>query len=602
MIMKLRQRATIIMIIVLVAFMGAIVLQWGLDIMGTGGRALRGSRRGKEDVLAVIGNSQVTIVDYRRSIDSVRMAVGDKKFYNLARQERDELVQTAWESVLQAAVWKEVLERERVMMGDEEFRELVYQIPPSQFLQDTNFYVEGQFNWELYWQLLNSQELPPELAAFLGAHVQNLAVEAPREKIRSDVRNSIRLTPDQMGNAQRESATVISVEALFIYELPPVDSSVTDAELAVYYEENVDLFEREKRWELKTLIFPILPSAEDSAALQEHIDDLVSALGTGYDFEQLALDYTGDSSRLETRPTRFMDAVEFENLSGLAEGELSQPYFFRGAWHLARMVSNEPDTIILREIVIPLEFGSQALDSVLTRVEEFSKRGRKEDVDSLIMEYAVISRPGPLVTEDEKVFVRGFPYNDAVKTFALKSKVGDISAPSPVTGDAIYIFATVAITDEETVEFDIEDTMMVNWISNRVIRERAIEAQREYGQEIRQRIERGADFGSLVGMPHLSIDTLNFKSFFEAQTRYGSRLAGACYVLEPGDMTGPVKWTDKSLAFFRCLDRSFDPTSSDIPVAVQNEYNDLLNSLSAEVFNMDKLEDYRSIYNFTGGG
>ena len=102
-------------------------------------------------------------------------------------------------------------------------------------------------------------------------------------------------------------------------------------------------------------------------------------------------------------------------------------------------------------------------------------------------------------------------------------------------------------------------------------------------------------------MPHVSIDTLHFGSYFEAETRYGAEMAGACYAIDVGQMTGPVK-CDIGYGFFRCLAREFDPASELVTTAIQNEQTVILNALAEEIFPRKDVKDYRRADNYYGGG
>jgi len=596
MITNLRKRATVIMFIVLLAFVALMVLGWGADITG---RGRLGRRSGKAaNILAVVGKTEVTREDYQAVLDSALAYVGKTDFYRLPVEQRVKIIQETWENAINAAVWQETLKRERVLVGKEELEEILKVSPPPELRQDTSWYVDGEFNYELYRKMLAAPNLDPRLRQFLEIYKMGLARELLRAKVRNDVRNGFRLTNEQIRETQTNVGTKMTVEALFLYELPPVDSNVSESEMQAYYDEHIEDFKRKKGWGLKTLFFPVLPSADDTNALKEQIEDVTAALDEGYPFEQLALDFTGDSSRIVTRPLDYLDAVEFETLTNLEEGEVGRPYFFRGAWHLPQLVSISGDAITYREIVFPLEYSTTTRDSVLKEIAKFKKRARHEELDSLIAEYNIPSRIGPFVYEDRELKIPRFPYGKAVQTFAVHSKPGDISDPFPVTNDMIQVFATLEIVKAGLIPLDSTR----DYIRRRVIRQRALDAQLEYAQDLRRRLEAGASFANLKGMPHVSLDTIEFISYYEAEIRYSGYMAGACYALEPGEKTGPVRWNDDGYyAFFHCLERSFDPASPDIATGLENLYNVILNDLSLEVFNTKDVKDYRNAGSFYGG-
>jgi hypothetical protein len=407
----------------------------------------------------------------------------------------------------------------------------------------------------------------------------------------------LRLTRNQIADAQIRAGTKMELEALFIYELPPVDSNVTRAELEAYYDENIKYFEREKWWELRTIVFPIKPSFEDSTFLAERVADAVAAFEAGYDFEQIALDFTQDSSVSVTKAIEELGAEEYQALGSLKAGEVSASYFYRGGWHLAKVVERTSDSITCKEIFFELEPSVETRRAVIERIDEFRKRARKENVDSLAAEYGVRASVGPYVRKSKEVIMPRFPYPEGIKTYAVGSKVGDVSEPFPEVNGRYYVFATVDIAEQKIIPLD----STLDYVAKQVIRERAENAQREYAFELRRKLEGGADFVSLSEMPHVSIDTLNFSSYFEAQTRYGAEMAGACYALDVGQRAGPVE-CDVGYGFFRCLRREFDPGSELVQTGIQNEQTVILNALAEEVFPRKDVQDYRRANNYYGGG
>lgn len=595
MIMNLRKRAKLVMFIVLVSFAGLMVLGWGANITEQGGRIRR--RKVKENVLAVLGKEEVTSQDYTAAYNRLASQLGEEEFKQLSDADRRELAAATWEEALGNAIWKLAIERERITLGEEELSEIMMRTPPQELLQDSSWYTDGEFNDQFYRQMLADPDLPPQVQRFVEIYKAELGREVIRSKLRSDVTNGLRLTRNQLVQAQLRAGTKMVLEALFIYELPGVDSNVTRAEMQTYYDENIKYFEREKWWELRTVGFPIYPSSEDSSFLAERIEDAVAALAAGYDFDQIALDFTQDSSQSVSRSIDLLDAVEYEALALLAEDEVSEPYFDIGGWHLARIRERTQDSIVYQEIYFPLEASDTTRKVVRARIDEFRKRVRKEDLDSLISEYGLSSRVGPYVLESKDVAMPRFPYTEAVKTYALDSKVGDVSEPFPEVRGIYYLFATVDIAKQKIIPLD----STLEYVRGRVIRERAKNAQRDYAFQLRRKIQGGADFPSLVGMPHVSIDTLHFGSYFEAETRYGAEMAGACYALDVDQMAGPVK-CDIGYGFFRCLGREFDPASELVPTGIQNEQTVILNALAEEVFPRKDVKDYRRADNYYGGG
>ncbi len=584
------------MFVVLVAFIASIIFVWGMDITGRSANVSRG--KGFDSTLAVVGKEKIKIADYQNALYNLANEAGlNPNLNQLKKSERVQLYQTAWEEAVQNARWDEAIKREQASIGDDEAREILMAMPPSWISNDTSFYVNGQFSFDRYWEILSAPNLPEQYRQAFEIHKAILARARVEEIVRTDVMNGFRLTVAQVTSAQSKTGTKMVLEAMFVYELPKVDSNVTNKEIETYYKEHLKDFEREQWWELRTLIFPLLPSSSDSTSAKQRAEDAEAAIKAGADFEQVAFDFTGDSSVLITRPMASLDAIEFDKLDTLKANQIGNLFFDRGAWHLPKILEKSADSVTYREIYLVLEAGDSTRRSVIDHIEEFRKAYKKgTNIDTLIKQFGIISRQGPFVRKSKDVFIPYFPYNEAVKTYGLSSKKGDVSSPFPEVGGAYYAFATVAIAEQKILPLDSN----IEYIKSMVVRERAIDAQKEYAYSFRPLIAGGRSFGSFLGSPHVSFDTLSFTSYFEAETRYGPRMAGACYSLMPGQMTGPVK-CDIGYGYFKCIERASNDDQALVQQGLENEQSDILDDLSKEVFVSSEIKDYRNVNNFYGG-
>ena len=200
MIIKMRKRAKLVMFIVLISFGGLMVLGWGADVTGREGRTRR--RKVKENTLAVVGKEEVSAQDYAAAFNRLAVQLGEEQWKNLTDAERQQLIAAAWEEAIADAIWKLSLQRERITLGEEELREIMMAMPPAELLQDSSWYVDGEFNYQLYWQMLSDPNLAPHVKQFIDIYKAELAREVQRTKLRFDVTNALRLTRNQIANAQ----------------------------------------------------------------------------------------------------------------------------------------------------------------------------------------------------------------------------------------------------------------------------------------------------------------------------------------------------------------------------------------------------------------
>lgn len=602
MIMKLRQRATIIMIIVLVAFVGMMVLGWGMDVTGRGGRGVRSRRNVDVATLAVINGDELTMDNYIPYLQRVVAEMGQDNWYRMESDDRLGYVIQAWDEAVSDLVWSQALSRERVLVSEEEIIQTIYRIPPPEIQQDPEMYVNGEFDYNRYTQMLNDPNLPEDIRQILTKYMFDLWRELPRDVLRRDLNYGIRITDLQVEDVNFRFGRSITVEALFIYRLPQVDTAITEAEILAYYEEHPEEFEQAKWWKVRALNFPIIPSGEDSLALKNRMDEISEIMDAGYEFEQISLDLTGDSSRLISREAAtYMPPEQKVVLDSLPKGVMSKPYFSQGAWHISLIEKSTRDSLVYRDIQLPLQAGGETRRQIIDRVEELRTRARKENIDSLIAEYGIPRGFETTVREDRKLYIPRFPFSEGVKTFAVGSDVGDLSKIFPEFMGVYSCFLTVETGGPGVLPLD--DVRVL--VRRKVIARRRMDAQEELAFKLRNLLEQGADFATLRNDPVLnpgdsllSTPVLEFSSYFGAETRYDSRLAGACYALDVGEMTGPVR-NSVGYGFFRCVDAVYDPASDMVSQGIENETNMILNNITKKLFDVSEIEDYRRADNFS---
>lgn len=593
------------MFIVLVAFVGLMVLGWGADITGRGVRG--GGPKGEKNTLAVVGKDKITISDFIPYMRNLIAEVGENAWYRLSPREQSLLLDSIWNEALNDVQWSRLLKNENVILGEEELRQIVVNFPPPPFREDTLFFENGQFSSRKYLELISSPNLPEDRQRILAYYINMLVRQVPRNEVLTDINYSVRLTRNQLEDIRTNFGTGMSLQALFMYDYPKVDTVVRKAEINEFIKKNPELLKQTKWWELLTFRFFVTPSSSDSIALKERVDDVASALSQGYDFEQAAIDFTGDSSKLVSRPLEFISPDESNYLDALATDMVSEPYYYRGAWHIVKLFGRSRDSVSYREILIPLQASGETRREVMALIDEFTKKAKEAKLDTLVLDSLskakkVVILRGLVVLENRDINLPNFPYPQVLKTFAENSKVGDISEPFPEIMGSYFVFATVNAARGKTLPVDQQQS----FARERVIYDRQKEAQKQLAARIRTRLEQGADFVSILSDPELnrdsilSISDLNFTSYFEAEGRYGPRLAGACYSLKAGEMTGPVVVTEGKLGygFFRCLAREFDPTAEFISKGIQGESSRIAESFLQEYFSKEDVKDYRNASNF----
>ena len=140
---KLRESTGIILWIVIFAFVGLIVVEWGADYSGRGGSSAG-------DAVGVINGEKIGLTLFQQMVR------------NAARQHPDDqpadegaLVREIWNEVVSTILVRQQIEKLGVTISDKEIAFITRSQPPSVVRSLEVFQPEGEFDLTKYSQFLN---------------------------------------------------------------------------------------------------------------------------------------------------------------------------------------------------------------------------------------------------------------------------------------------------------------------------------------------------------------------------------------------------------------------------------------------------------------
>lgn len=371
---KLRQNTAIIMWIVIIAFVGLIVVEWGADLSGT-----RGGAR-STDAVGVINGQAISLSYFR---DALR---------NAARQrDRDEqrddgsLVRELWDRMVGEILLRQEIERLGIEVSDEEVALYTRMQPPPTVQQIPAFQTEGEFDPTLYHQFLSDSRTydDPGNKAFVLQVESMQKSQLLNHRLQRLILESVRVTPAEVRQAFEERSEKVKVEYLYAPAAAVTDEEVsyTEAELQAQYEKTRSQFEHPDQIRVAYVAFPRLPSAGDSSEVAAEIGRIRQEVMAGRDFAELARELSEDRG---TAPNggdlgvfgRGRMVPPFDEAAfALKEGEVSQPVQTRFGWHLIvveeKVEEEGEEKIHARHILLTYQASPETEDSLATRAEEF---------------------------------------------------------------------------------------------------------------------------------------------------------------------------------------------------------------------------------------
>lgn len=294
---RMRDSMPVILFTLLIVFVLTIIFDWGMGYLG-----LR-TPRGAEDVGKVNGKA----ISYREFSDVLRNYVDAQKQQTGAEPTEAEL-KTVRDQIWQSMVSQHLMMEEAAKVGikvtDQEIVDWVRGDNPPEDLRRNFVDSTGQFRRDVYDQFLSNPDQflrdpqgsdPKYGSKWLADYDKSLRQRRLQEKLQSVVLASVGVTEGEVlrryaDQNQRLNAMVAFVDAGTM--VPDSAVQVTDADIRAFYDDNLESYKVPASRTLKFVVFPVAPTAADSAARISEMNDLAKKARGGADFLDLAAMYS----------------------------------------------------------------------------------------------------------------------------------------------------------------------------------------------------------------------------------------------------------------------------------------------------------------------
>ncbi len=290
---RMRESMPAILIGLLIAFLITIIFEWGMDYLGlTSGRGLHtaiGSVNGKE-------------ITFQEFSDLVRAVSENQREQSNVEPDENQMRQTrqqVWDQLVNQRLIDEQIKKLGLVVSDQEIVEWVRGENPPEDLKRNFIDSTGVFRRDVYEQFLRDpnqfiQDPQGVNRAYgtqwLANYEKNLRQRRLQEKLQSLVTASVRVTEGEVRRRFLEQN--IRYDVLFALFDPNTfvkdeEVTVTDADLKAYYDENLELYKIQPSRKLKYVTFLENPSAADTSAKMQELEEALKKAREGQDFLQL---------------------------------------------------------------------------------------------------------------------------------------------------------------------------------------------------------------------------------------------------------------------------------------------------------------------------
>jgi len=257
-----------------------------------------GGRQGNE--VGSLNGKPILFEDFNQLVSNEINRLDSQSGRQISDEEREYIRAVVWERLIADLIVQEQIEKNKIVVGDEEVLFQMKNNPPP-FLQNSDaFQSFGRFDLEKYLDaVLNPGQIDWKP---IEDFMQN--VYLPSYKLQQYISNGAAITTDDVFENYKKRFLNHKVEILHVTE-KAIDQDFyngllanrpSEDELRDLYQKNLPDYDQPEQRYLKYVKWPILSNANDSLRVKLEAEDLIFRLNDGEDFALLANTYTEDPS------------------------------------------------------------------------------------------------------------------------------------------------------------------------------------------------------------------------------------------------------------------------------------------------------------------
>ncbi|MFO7892775.1 MAG: peptidylprolyl isomerase [Longimicrobiales bacterium] len=548
----MRENTKWIMLITAAAFVALMVFEWGMDMSGQSAAAMTGGELGQ------VNGEPITYQQWNQVYRNLYEQRQEEQSGAMTSEDNDAIEDEAWNQIVMDRLIDQELRRRGIETTESEIRQAARYSPPPEFYQYEIFQTDGQFDLDKYHEFLSSASADPRLLQDLEGYYRRMI---PRNKLFQQVAAAVVVTEGELWRQYREQTETASMDYVLLDPQRLVSDSqvtVTDAEIAEYYNQHREDFERPARAEVRMVAVDKAPTAADTAAALERAQQAWAEIQGGADFADVALRESDDPASAEEGGSlgtvgRGQTAPAFEEAVWSAPiGQVMEPIHSQFGYHVIRVDRRTDEEADVAHILFELRRTLESEDTMLATVDSL-----EDQVERMSLEAAAEGLELQVRTVEVNPDVPSVPgigsVSEGVDWIFGQRPLPD--AVSPIFENDRYYYVMELVDREETRQLTLEEATPN--IRTLLHTERKRERTRDTGRQLVDRIQAGATLEEAAEQTGLTVRSAGpfTRLQFVPGVGSGNTAIGAAFGLPVGEISGLLETSD---AFYviRVTDRT----------------------------------------------
>jgi peptidyl-prolyl cis-trans isomerase D len=451
--------------------------------------SIRNNRPSAETMAAATVNGEViTVADFEAR---VKETIENQRQQNPNQEIDDEVIrQQIFDEMINEVLRRQQAEKLGIVVTPQQIIDMLVTNPPQQFQFGKDSL--GNFDARMQWTLVTQPESVKELLERNGLTLERwkgillqtedyLRMQLLQQALGSTL-GAVASTPSVAAAKQdfvRENSSAdIEFVALSTNRVSDADVKISDAAVADHYEKNKQFYPQRAARSIKFLVFPQIPSKDDTLNAQKKSMRLTSALTQSATPEARDSVFTQEMSALRGTESEFVSVNELDPnvataLSTLASREVFGPLNIPGGIAFYRLDDRrEGVNPIARASHILISFDGMSKDSAKAQATSIMARVKKgEDFAELARTFS--KDPGSAQNGGDLSYFGKGRMVAAFDSAVFNSSVGSIVGPV----ETQFGYHIIKVTEKTSVEYKYSTITLKTSISSATKRAVAAAAQ-----------------------------------------------------------------------------------------------------------------------------
>jgi parvulin-like peptidyl-prolyl isomerase len=308
-----------------------------------------------------INGVKISYQEFNKAMETERENLKQQNGKDVSDEEGDQFKDQVWDALVSQTLVKQQIKKLGITVSDEEIRNIILGNNPPEFLKRNFVDSTGRFNRRLYLSaLFDARNSQPLLQAeeYIRQSVLN-------QKLQSMLFASVSISESDLRKRFIEQSTKINDQFAFVNINQFSDASIkfTDDDLKNYYDKHIDQFEVKAQRKIKYVMFPTVPSAEDSSNVRMNLENVLSqSKNDTTSFRTLVETFSSKPYSKDSLSISALPAVGAEQIMNAAPGSIVGPFASPQGYtlyHVLGVSTSGSPTVKVSHILIN-QFGDDA--------------------------------------------------------------------------------------------------------------------------------------------------------------------------------------------------------------------------------------------------